>query len=110
MMELEQVSSAIQRLEQTMTELGIVPKAMNDSAAVAPVVAKAPAGQIMASSYAEHSANGNILIEVLTGLHADLARTKATLEAGSENATQVAQQGMPGGGGAGGPISSQMHA
>ncbi|MFB9239663.1 hypothetical protein ACFFWC_29730 [Plantactinospora siamensis] len=80
------VSSAISEME------GVTQKILAQ-AGLSEAAMKAPAGQITSSTFSGLGGGGKALSETLGELQADLAKLRATAEAGSDQATQAARSG-----------------
>ena len=105
---LDQVEAAERVVADSVQQMQAVAQQLQAQGAASLTAMKAPAGQITSSNYDAHSGAGRALAETLSQLQTDLARTRQTLLAGSDQASQVAGRVEVGIGGGAGSISSQL--
>jgi hypothetical protein len=102
---IDQVVAAERIVADAVQQMNGVSQQLQAQVGLTEVAMKAPAGVTTRANYQEHSHQGQVLAETLDQLQQDLALTRTTLLAGSDQATQVARGVATGGAGG---IASQM--
>lgn len=95
--DLATVQAAENVVNNAVSEMEGITKKILDQAGLSQAAMKAPAGQVTASTFDQLGGGGRALAEVLAQLKTDLGRLRATAIAGSDQATQAARAGAPGG-------------
>ena len=101
MMIISQVQAAEQVVARTLQDMGAVAQKLQANADLSTVAMKAPAGGITANNFTAQSGAAKALAETLGDLQRDLATTRQTLMAGSDQATAAANKVQAPGGGDG---------
>jgi hypothetical protein len=89
--DLTAVQAAEKVVSDAIAEMENVTQRILSQAGLSEAAMKAPAGQITSSTFSGLGGGGKALSETLSELQADLAALRATAEAGSDQATQVAR-------------------
>ncbi|HTI20846.1 hypothetical protein [Kutzneria chonburiensis] len=95
--DLATVQAAENVVNNAVSEMEGITKKILDQAGLSQAAMKAPAGQVTASTFDQLGGGGRALAEVLGQLKTDLGRLRETALSGSDQATQAAKQGSPGG-------------
>jgi hypothetical protein len=92
--DLSAVLAAESVVNNAVSEMEGVTQKILAQAGLSEAAMKAPAGQITSSTFSGLGGGGKALSETLTELQNDLAKLRATAEAGSDQATQAAKAGV----------------